>query len=59
MSAFDEKALEIVDRLPEDATWNDLVYEIQVCQQVDEGLKDLDEGRTTAHGVVRQRLGGY
>jgi predicted transcriptional regulator len=58
MSALKEKVQEIVARLPEDATWNDLVYEIQVRQKIEEGLKDLDEGRRTPHEKVRERFLG-
>jgi predicted transcriptional regulator len=58
MSALKEKAQGIVARLPEDATWNDLVYEIQVRQKIEEGLKDLDEGRHTPHEKVRERFLG-
>ncbi len=58
MSALKEKAQEIVARLPEDATWNDLAYEIQVRQKIEEGLKDLDEGRSTPHEEVRKRFLG-
>jgi hypothetical protein len=58
MSALKEKAQEIVARLPEDATWNDLVYEIQVRQKIEEGLKDLEEARHTPHEQVRERFLG-
>jgi predicted transcriptional regulator len=58
MSALKEKAQEIVARLPEDATWSDLAYEIQVRQQIEEGLRDLDEGRHTPHEKVRERFLG-
>lgn len=45
-----------LDRLPEDATWSDLAYEIQVRQKLEEGLRDLDEGRSTPHDEVRERF---
>lgn len=56
MSALKEKAHEIVDRLPEEATWSDLAYEVQIRQKIDEGLRDLDEGRSTPHDEVRERF---
>lgn len=58
MSAVKEKAHEIVASLPDDATWSDLVYEIQLRQKIDEGIKDLDEGRRTPHEEVRRRFLG-
>lgn len=56
MSALKEKAHEIVDRFPEDATWSDLVYEVQVRQKIDEGLRDLEAGRESTHEEVRERF---
>ncbi len=58
MNALKQIAHEIVDRLPEQATWSDLAYEIQVRQKIEEGLKDLDEGRSVPHEEVRQRFLG-
>ena len=58
MSALKQKAHEIVDRLPEQATWSDLAYEIKVRQKIEEGIRDLDEGRTTPHEQVRVRFLG-
>ena len=58
MTAVKEKAQEIVAALPDDATWSDLAYEIELRQKIDEGLKDLDEGRRTPHEEVRKRFLG-
>lgn len=46
-------AHQIVDRLPDNATWDDLMYEIYVRQGVDAGLKDSREGRTVSVKEVR------
>lgn len=54
MSALKKKAREIVARLPDDATWNDLAYEIRLRQKIEEGLEDLDAGRSTPHAKVRE-----
>lgn len=51
------EARQLVDRLPDDATWDDLMYEIYVRQAVDAGLKDSREGRTSPVEEVRRRLG--
>jgi predicted transcriptional regulator len=58
MSPLKEKAHEIVDRLSEDATWSDLAYEIEVRRKIEEGLRDLDEGRAVSHEEVRERFLG-
>jgi hypothetical protein len=51
------EAHQLVDRLPDDATWDDLMYEIYVRQAVDSGLRDSRESRTIPVEEVRQRLG--
>ena len=51
------KARRLVEQLPDDATWDDLLYEIYVRQSVEVGLKDCREGRTIPVAEVRRRLG--
>jgi hypothetical protein len=52
-----EEARQLVDNLPEDATWEDLQYEIFVRQAIEAGLKDSREGRTVPLEEVRRRFG--
>jgi hypothetical protein len=52
-----EEARRLVDKLPVESTWDDLMYEIYVRQTVEEGLKDSKEGRTTEVGEVRKKFG--
>jgi hypothetical protein len=41
-----DQAHEIVDRMPEGSTWDDLIREIYVRQVIEQGLADSDAGRT-------------
>ncbi len=52
-----EEARRLIEQLPEDATWEDLQYEIYVRQAIEAGLKDCREGRTLPVSEVRRRLG--
>ena len=52
-----EDAHEIVDRMPENATWDDLINEIYVRQVIEQGLADSKAGRTKDVGEVRKRYG--
>jgi len=47
----------LADQLPEDATWDDVLYEIYVRQAIETGLKECNEGRTLPVSEVRRRLG--
>jgi predicted transcriptional regulator len=50
-------ARKLVERLPDDATWDDLQYQISVRQSIEAGLADLDAGRVVPVAEVRRRLG--
>jgi predicted transcriptional regulator len=51
------EARRLIDQLPDDATWDDLMYEIYVRQAIDAGLADVEAGRVIPHEEVRSRLG--
>ena len=52
-----EKARRLVGSLPDDATWDDLMYAIYVRQSVEEGLADADAGRVSSNEEVRASFG--
>ena len=52
-----DEARRLVERLPEDATWEDLQSEICFRQVVEAGLKDSREGRTVPLEEARRRFG--
>ena len=56
MSTIKEQAKEIVEQLPEEATWDDLMYRIYVRQKIAAGEKDVAEGRTVTQEEVKRRL---
>ena len=49
---------DIAEHLPEQATFDDAMYALYVRQKLQEGLRDLDEGRTYTQEEVEQRLLG-
>lgn len=52
-----DQAHEMVDRMPDGATWDDLIREIYVRQVIEQGLADSDAGRTADVADVRRRYG--
>ena len=52
-----EEARRILERLPEHATWDDLMHEIYVRKAIESGLSDSRPGRTTPVEQVRERFG--
>lgn len=57
VNSIKPEARRLVEQLPEDATWDDLMYEIYVRQAIEAGLQDSREGRTVPVAEVRRRLG--
>ncbi len=52
-----EKAHTLIDQLPENATWDDLMYEIYVSESIEKGLEDSQAGRTKDVREVRGKYG--
>ena len=52
-----EEARRLVENLPEDVTWDDLMYQIYVRQTIEAGLADSEAGRVIEVEDVRKRFG--
>ncbi|HEY5838493.1 MAG: hypothetical protein WAM70_06845 [Pyrinomonadaceae bacterium] len=52
-----EEARRLVDSLPDDSTWEDLMYQIYVREAVEKGLADAEAGRVTDVKKVREEFG--
>lgn len=50
-------ARQLVDSLPDDATWDDVMYRIYVRQAIDAGRQDAAEGRLVDVADVRRHFG--
>jgi len=50
-------AARLVRSLPENASWDDLMYQIYVRQQVEAGMSDLKAGRKHSHASIRKEFG--
>ena len=56
MSTIKEQAKELIDLLPEQATWDDIMYEFYVKKKINLALKAAEEGRVVSHDEVKRRL---
>ena len=52
-----DEAHKIIDRLPKNAAWGELMREIYVREVIERGLADSDDGRTTDVNKVRAKYG--
>jgi predicted transcriptional regulator len=52
-----EEARRLIDNLPDDSTWEDLMYQIYVRETIEAGLADSEGGRVTDVERVREEFG--
>jgi predicted transcriptional regulator len=57
MSTAKEEAIKTISRLPEEVSWDEIMYKIYVKRKIDEGLKAADKGRTVSHEEVKELFG--
>ena len=50
-------AKSLIDKMPDNATWDDLMYEIYGRQAIESGLEDSRAGRTKDVGEIRKKYG--
>ena len=50
-----KKPIKIVDRLPSNATWDDLMHEIYVHESIEQGLAVSQSGRTKSVQEIRAK----
>jgi len=51
-----DEILEIIRRLPDDATLPQVISALEVHLKVDQGLREIEAGRGIPHEQVRARL---
>lgn len=56
MQTAKESARDLIDRLPDQVTWEDIMYELYVKQKIEVGIKAVEEGRTISHEEMKRRL---
>jgi predicted transcriptional regulator len=51
-----EAARQIIEHLPEQASWDQIMYELYVKQKIDAGLADVRAGRLVDHAQVKAEM---
>ncbi len=46
----------LLDRLDDDVTFEDILYELHALRKIERGRQDAEDGRVTAHEDVRDEL---
>jgi hypothetical protein len=55
--AIKQRAHELIEALPDDATWQDLLYALELRGDLEAGLADAKSGRVTEVEELRQDYG--
>ena len=56
-AAIKQQAREVIETLPETATWADLLYALELRADVDAGIADANAGRVTGVDELRKEYG--
>lgn len=52
-----DEAHKLIDQLPADATWEDLMEQIYVRQAIEQGLSDSEQGKLQSVQEIRKKSG--
>ena len=56
MKTAKKEVRRILDQIPDDASLEDIQYHIYVCQKIEWGLQDIDDGRVLSREQVERRM---
>ncbi|MBF0501381.1 MAG: hypothetical protein HQM09_14670 [Candidatus Riflebacteria bacterium] len=56
MTPAKQQAIKTIEAMRDDATLDDIIYELHFKAQIEAGLKDLEDGRVISHEEVGRRL---
>jgi predicted transcriptional regulator len=59
MNAAKKEVMRILEGLPEDASFDDIQYQIYVRQKIDHGLEDVEAGRTLSEEEFDRRMAKF
>lgn len=56
MGVVKDEAKKIIDNLPEQATWDDVMYQFYVKKKIAASMRAAEEGNVISHEDVKKRL---
>jgi predicted transcriptional regulator len=56
MRTAKQEVKKLLDRIPDDSTFEEIQYHIYVREKIERGLKDVREGRVLTQREVEKRL---
>ena len=56
MHTIKEEAKKLIDKLPDQATWDDIIYEFYVKKKLEIALRAAHDGKVISHEEAKKRL---
>ena len=56
MSAIKNEAKKLIDKLPDEASWDDIMYEFYVKKKLSLALQAAEAGEVVSHEEAKKRL---
>jgi predicted transcriptional regulator len=56
MSTAKEEVRKMLERIPDDASFEDIQYNIYIREKIESGLRDIKEGHVLSQEEVEQRM---
>ena len=56
MATIKQEVIEMLNKLPDEVDYDDIMAEIYFKQKVDRSLRQIDEGKVISHEEVKRRL---
>ena len=56
MGGVREEAQELIDALPEETSWDDLIYQMYVRKKIAKGIEAAEQGRVVPHEEVKKQF---
>jgi predicted transcriptional regulator len=50
-----QASLKLIEQLDDDVTYEEILYELNLLQKIERGLRDVQEGRVTPHDQVKRK----
>ena len=56
MGGVRDEAHKLIDALPEEISWDDLIYQMYVRKKIAAGIEAAEQGRVVAHDEVKKQF---
>jgi hypothetical protein len=56
MGIIREEAKKVIEKLPDEASWDDVMYQMYVRKKIDEGIKAADKGKFVSHDEMKRKF---